>query len=89
MTFKDWWELAAEAGWTVTSVAKMLGVSRQTVHRWIGGGRPRDWVMVLNVEILTDGAVTAEDWIGDEAGAVAPKDWIGDEDGADREAGDE
>ena len=42
--------------------AKMIGVTRQSVYRYING-RPPEWDILREITAKTDGAVQANDWV--------------------------
>ena len=67
IVFANWFE---SSSYTVTTLAEVLGVSRQTVHNWLAGeSRPGDVVTLMKIEKLSAGAVGLEAWAWDwEAG---------------------
>lgn len=57
-----------QAGFTVAHLADLLGVSRQTVHRWEGGQTPIDMasfalLRLLLVEHAADSGTPLRDWL--------------------------
>ncbi len=59
MTLNDW---IHHTGATTGQVARALGVHRATVWRWIRDGRTPGMTHIRQIERLTEGAVTLEDW---------------------------
>jgi transcriptional regulator with XRE-family HTH domain len=60
-------------GLTVKQAAAQFGVSRQTWHRYENGTRRPDPDVLDRFVIETDGAVTANDWLGKEAADVVAR----------------
>ena len=60
MNLHDWmWRSDLEA----VEVAKSLGVSRQAVNQWLSGATRPSAETLAKLEELTDGAVTARDFV--------------------------
>jgi transcriptional regulator with XRE-family HTH domain len=64
------WRLGSEL--TPSEVGERIGCARQTVFRYEAGRMP-DQPFLDRIVIMTDGAVTANDWLGKEAADVVAK----------------
>lgn len=60
-------------GLTIRELAAELGKPFSTVAHWCGGNRRPDWADIPNIERVTNGAVTANDFVPRE-GACANAD---------------
>lgn len=56
MTLRTW---IAETGTTIRDVADRLNVTIQSVYGWMSGTQNPSFVKLVEIERLTDGAVTA------------------------------
>lgn len=61
MKLRDW---LSTTDTTHAALAERLGVARETVARWASPSAPivPEWEMILALEEITKGAVTANDW---------------------------
>lgn len=62
------WRLAS--GLSPHEVGKRLGCSVQTVYRYEAGTRTPERSVLDRIIIMTGGAVTANDWVGEQASQV-------------------
>lgn len=58
-------------GLSLTELAGKLGRPVSTVHGWLNGDRRPSWIAVAKIERLTEGKVTAADFVPPEPAHVA------------------
>jgi len=51
-----------EAGMDIETLARLLGVSSQSIYAWRAGRRKPSTDHVIRIEEITDGRVSARDW---------------------------
>lgn len=65
------WRLARKL--SSAGVGRMIGCNRVTIERYEAGVRTPRQPYLDRIVVMTDGAVTASDWLGKEAADVVAK----------------
>ncbi len=63
MRLKDW---LSERRMTGSDFADLISVDKSNVSRWINGHVRPEWDVIKRIKDATGGAVTADDFLGDE-----------------------
>lgn len=70
MKLADWLK---SQNMTHDDLARQLGCDRSSVTKWVGGRLPRNKDVLKRIRELTDGKVTANDFVSDEEASPEPE----------------